>query len=74
MAIFHSGFSTTSSKHIRPEVYKAKLQESYISLKDLNFLGGVSLNEFSRFVVWFPSEEECGLDGDYTSGDGAYTC
>ena len=36
--ICHSEFSTPSSKHIGSEVYKAKLQESYISLKDLNFL------------------------------------
>ena len=67
--------SVTFSKHIASEIYIAKLQESFISLKDLTFLGGVSLDEFSGLIVLLlPSEEECELDRDDTSRDGACTC
>ena len=72
--------SVTSLEHIRSNVYKVKLQEIYISLKDLNFPCGVSLEEpydeeFDGLVVLLLlSKEECGLGCDVTSDDSACVC
>ena len=80
IGICYFGSSVASLEHIRSNVYKAKLQESYISLKDLNFPCSVSLEEpydeefDGLLVLLLLRKEECGLGSEVTSDDSACVC